>query len=391
MNTSNEVTFSREKLEEYYNGMFFDDMSRYYDITTSGYGADVINANRHNNMRCYYPVHRTLVGMPNGTYDEEMMFYGLLCAMKKIQELLCCYVDSIQLGRFMKSMNWPMLMGDFKEKMCRIPSHKPEDVYHKVMEVAFPFLKEMVSVQLHQWYNHYFEDQKSVGKNDADFLVGELEEMNTRMIREKSRHFHPGLSGTELDTLTYCRYFRNNFMEQFRDYFFLQPDHEDYPLVLKFDDGIGRCDGDPAHNAIENYMFAATVLYFILAEKSVNMHAGNEAEDSFHRCSGWPQLYCEPREDAMKLLAEGYLMPTREEVLFFRKAFEIVCKVQGEKFRAVIKGNNVVDSAEWNLFKTRTTGHIRSCIKRQVETFADQVRKQLTDMVEDNGLDKEVK
>jgi hypothetical protein len=235
-------------------------------------------------------------------------------------------------------------------------------------------------------------------------LIHGVDKYIPKYLRLRHNVRYSGLIGFEINQRAFVDYYTKCFYNQLKTYFCHVEDKNTYIKIQSVDiDSNERwADEMPGRDIKENFMFASTFLYMIVAGQSMMKYAADVTED-FHRCTGWPQICSDSNESKLshplEILRNADLYPMKYESLLFLEFTKKVFGFLRQEINTLLNEKTfpMRDIAAGKHFIESIDGHKRSNIKKYLnreeksileflEKWATSTQQTWDDMLKDDGI-----
>lgn len=381
-----DVKFSKKELKNYFNGLFREDLHRYFCIETDEYGDEIIsnlskrgegyilNVNilkRHTSpllaaLAMGFIPEQNENALPDGTLEEEYMFVGLCAALFLIQfEALKNH--SKQKFNLLKlpCINQTPIFG--LDHFLQLTDFLPAIDFKKGLETT----RDSIYMAIDFLSKDIFPDIR-ISKIYFTNLV------DKELVRHYYKHYKTQLTVVNKESIAmdFDTYFTNFYFVDLKKYFKVEKSFTNKHLeCIKYVNSIsvGRWnEGNATGNTRGNMLFSATFIYMYVVQQELCKVAGEEVRTKFNVISMWPWILTGPgggdRLHPFKTLEYAGLLPTKDETLQYIEVFDKVFNAMNKHIKSFIESSDLTPflghrQEDFYLALDRATKHLRDLLQ----------------------------
>ena len=394
------IKFTTTHLEDYYNNRFHKDLYQFFRISKKGNIDEIVgfNGSIDELYRIFHPIpsiafYPTEQGVkfienpkfrerdPQKKNEEEILFVALLSFMFSAEKVIAYQSEDFkesELALCMNAFGFPWLkaihrMGlvDFltsysiKSEFYRI---EEVEMLRDAMSIVEPFMLDKLINFLKTWENGAYYLKNAFVDNIGEYIGSE---MSDGIVKFHLCYYkYEGLLGLTISHKEYENY-KNQFFTDFKKYFSCAKEKDGYLKVLAVHamDNHRWENGNPGGTGEKNLIFASIFLYMTMAQRSFLKYA-EEAEEDFHKCTGWPKIGANPYLHPLVMLEYAGLSPLKHESLILLEYVKTIFRYIREEINAVLNGTESAMKdihAGKRMLDAIRVGHKRANIRRYLD------------------------
>lgn len=384
-------SFTKEYLEDYYEKLFFDNLSHYYVTKDDGGINRVVDSK---------PLSYATMFTKND--EDRALFIALTTFMLCAEESLVSKVseeDTNEVYKCLNAFGYPVVQPTSKYLDCLLNEYafyEGVEAVREALKIVVPFMFGKFTPHLVTWNNGFFAK--------IDNLNLEIEETIYHSIMDKCLSLYSKLFentriliGGMLAERDIREYYTEDFIYQFKRIFPRAEDKGTYLSVLEvYPSKDGRLPYNmPWRNTMEPFMFASMMTYMVMAQQCILYLTNEKVSEDFHKCIGWPMISSGPSGDKylhpLYMLEYAQLLPPKSESLFFNEVVKQIFSYLRVEMNKLLNGQESVmkdkEAGARFLDAIRGKGHICPKIKEYLDTQEKSIQELLVDWASSPHLD----
>ena len=357
-----DVKYSKQELKNYFNGLFRDDLHRYFCIENDENGGEIISnlSKRGDGYICHLnilkrnPLISSLLYLhfqepddnvlPDGTLEEEYMFVGLCSALYLIQ----FKADESSLKQKINQIKLPWINLNYiygLEHFLDLSGFLQDINFKKGIEVARDSIYMAIEFLLEDIFPNC-----NISKNEFFNFV------DKELICHYYKYYKTQLTVADKEEIAidFDTYFTNFYIGDLNKYFKVERSFigKHVECILSVDyKSVGRWnDGNATGSTRGNMLFSATFIYMYVAQQELCKVVGDEIREEFNIISKWPWILMGPgggdRLHPFKTLEYSGLLPTKDETSQYVEVVDEVFNAMNKQMMSFIDNSDITPLIE---------------------------------------------